>query len=55
MPHPVSQENPLGRRVLPRACMHHWPAHRRKLEATELLTPTLAPSLAVRLVDLDLG
>ena len=30
-------------------------AYRQKFEATELLTPTLAPSLAVRLADLDLG
>ena len=29
--------------------------HRQKFEATEVLTPTLAPSLALRLGDLDLG
>ncbi len=30
-------------------------AHREELAATAWLTPTLAPSLAVRLADLDLG
>ncbi len=30
-------------------------AHRREHEVTEMLVPTLAPSLAIRLADLDLG